>query len=129
MASTPAAGRGWGCVITGALSWSSFFLVHSRCFSYCLGVHYPPRSLSPFLQCLERGKSCLQSGVGPVTSRPPIMMSHGLSRRGPPIGSTPFARTDRLSRKRVFITLTTSSAKLLRLRDGEHFASHLIQPR
>ena len=38
-------------------------------------------------------------------------------------------RTDHLLRKRVFITLTTSSAKLLQPRDGEHFANHLIQLR
>ena len=44
-------------------------------------------------------------------------------------GSALSARIDRSSRKRVFITLTTFSAKRLRLRDGELFANHLIHLR
>ena len=44
--------------------------------------------------------------------------------RVPPIGSALYARTDRSSMKRVFITRTIFSAKRLRLRDGELFANH-----
>ena len=41
--------------------------------------------------------------------------------RVPPIGSAPSARISLLLKKRVSITLTTSSARLLRPRDGGHF--------
>ena len=47
----------------------------------------------------------------------------------PPIGSAPFVRTVLSLRKRVSTTLMIFSVRRLWLRDGGHFANHLIQRR
>ena len=53
-----------------------FFLVHSRCLSYCLTqldvppwchfLAFPYYQSESYPPCLEKGRNCLPSGVGPV---------------------------------------------------------------
>ena len=55
-----------------------------------------------------------------------LSMSRGSLTKVLSIGSTPYARTALLSKKRVSMTPLNFSARLLRLRDGELFANHLV---
>ena len=58
------------------------------------------------LRCLESGRNCLQSGVGPARPRLPHSMPRVLQTRVPRIGLAPFAKTDPSLRRRGFITPT-----------------------